>query len=38
MSPKTVDAWRTNLMRKLGLEHRAELVRMVVSAGLLKAG
>lgn len=38
VSPKTVDAWRTNLMRKLGLEHRAELVRLVVRSGLLQGG
>jgi two-component system response regulator NreC len=38
VSPRTVDVYRTHLMRKLGLEHRAELVRLAVRSGLLRAG
>jgi PAS domain S-box-containing protein len=37
LAPKTVDAYRAQLMRKLGLEHRAQLVRLAVRAGLLRA-
>lgn len=35
ISPKTVDYHRTNLMRKLGLNNRAELTRFAVERGLL---
>jgi two-component system response regulator NreC len=37
LAPKTVDAYRAQLMRKLGLEHRAQLVRLALRAGLLRA-
>jgi PAS domain S-box-containing protein len=37
LSPRTVDSHRSHLMKKLGLEHRAELVRLVLRAGLLRA-
>jgi two-component system response regulator NreC len=36
LSPKTVDTYRARIMDKLGLEHRAELVRFALRAGLLK--
>lgn len=35
ISPKTVDYHRTNLMRKLGLNNRAELTRFAIQRGLL---
>ena len=35
LSPKTVDTYRARLMHKLGLAHRADLVRLALSAGLL---
>lgn len=35
ISPKTVDYHRTNLMRKLGLNNRAELTRFAIERGLL---
>jgi DNA-binding NarL/FixJ family response regulator len=38
LSPKTVDTYRARLMQKLGLTHRAELVRLALETGLLKAG
>lgn len=37
ISPKTVDTYRARVMEKLGLNHRSELVRTAVRAGLLKA-
>ncbi|HEU0301088.1 MAG TPA: response regulator transcription factor, partial [Longimicrobium sp.] len=37
LSPKTVDTYRARLMQKLGLTHRAELVRLALDAGLLRA-
>jgi DNA-binding NarL/FixJ family response regulator len=36
LAPKTVDSYRSALMRKLGLDHRAQLVRLAVHAGLLR--
>jgi len=36
LSPKTVDTYRSRLMQKLGLAHRAELVRFALDNGLLK--
>jgi DNA-binding NarL/FixJ family response regulator len=36
LSPKTVDTYRSRLMRKLGLSHRAELVRFALESGVLK--
>ena len=36
ISPKTVDTYRSRIMDKLGLNHRAELVRFALRAGLLK--
>jgi DNA-binding NarL/FixJ family response regulator len=38
LSPKTVDTYRSRLMRKLGLSHRAELVRFALETGVLKPG
>lgn len=35
LSPKTVDAVRTRAMHRLGLQHRAELVRLADRSGLL---
>ena len=37
LSPKTVDTYRARLMQKLGLSHRAELVRLALDAGLLRS-
>lgn len=37
LSPKTVDTYRSRLMQKLGLTHRAELVRFALDTGVLKA-
>ncbi len=37
LSPKTVDTYRARMMQKLGLTHRAELVRLALETGLLKA-
>jgi DNA-binding NarL/FixJ family response regulator len=37
LSPKTVDTYRARLMQKLGIGHRAELVRFALNNGLLKA-
>lgn len=37
LSPKTVDTYRGRVMEKLGLRHRAELVRFALRNGLLKA-
>jgi DNA-binding NarL/FixJ family response regulator len=37
LSPKTVDTYRARLMQKLGLTHRAALVRLALETGLLKA-
>ncbi len=36
ISPKTVDTYRSRIMQKLGLNHRSELVRFALKAGLLK--
>ena len=38
ISPKTVDTYRSRLMRRLGLKSRSDLVRLALEAGLLKAG
>jgi len=38
LSPKTVDTYRQRIMEKLGLHHRAELVRYALATGLLRAG
>ena len=35
LSPKTVDTYRARLMQKLGLSHRAELVRLALDTGVL---
>jgi two-component system response regulator NreC len=35
LSPKTVDTYRQRIMEKLGLHHRAELVRYALNSGLL---
>jgi DNA-binding NarL/FixJ family response regulator len=37
LSPKTVDTYRSRLMQKLGISHRAELVKFALRTGLLKA-
>ena len=37
ISPKTVDTYRSRVMEKLGLNHRSELVRFALNAGLLKS-
>jgi DNA-binding NarL/FixJ family response regulator len=34
-SPRTVDTYRARLMQKLGLSHRAELVRLALDTGVL---
>ena len=36
LSPKTVDTYRSRLMQKLGLGHRAELVRFALETGVLR--
>ena len=36
LSSRTVDSYRSQVMKKLGLSHRAELVRLTVGAGLLR--
>jgi DNA-binding NarL/FixJ family response regulator len=36
ISPKTVDTYRSRIMRKLGLTHRSELVRFALKVGLLR--
>ncbi|MBB4636656.1 response regulator transcription factor [Longimicrobium terrae] len=36
LSPKTVDTYRARMMQKLGLSHRAELVRLALETGMLK--
>jgi DNA-binding NarL/FixJ family response regulator len=36
LSPKTVDTYRQRIMEKLGLHHRAELVRYALDQGLLR--
>lgn len=38
ISPKTVDTYRSRIMRKLGLGHRTELVRFALRTGLLRPG
>lgn len=35
LSPKTVETYRSRVMHKLGLTHRAELVRLALETGLL---
>jgi two-component system response regulator NreC len=37
LSPKTIDTYRSRTMEKLGLHHRAELVRYALDTGLLQA-
>ena len=37
LSPKTVDTYRQRIMEKLGLHHRAELVRYALDSGLLQS-
>jgi DNA-binding CsgD family transcriptional regulator len=37
LSPKTVDTYRQRIMEKLGLHHRAELVRHALDSGLWRA-
>lgn len=37
LSPKTIDTYRSRMMRKLGLSHRAELVQFALHTGLLQA-
>jgi two-component system, NarL family, response regulator NreC len=36
ISPKTVDTYRSRIMQKLRLNHRSELVRFALRAGLLR--
>ncbi len=36
ISPKTVDTYRTRIMKKLDLRHRSELVRFALKSGLLR--
>jgi two-component system response regulator NreC len=36
LSPKTVDTYRARLMQKLGISHRAELVKLALKTGVLK--
>ncbi|MCC6839552.1 MAG: response regulator transcription factor [Flavobacteriales bacterium] len=36
ISPRTVDTHRTNIMKKLGVHNLASLVRMAISAGLVR--
>jgi DNA-binding NarL/FixJ family response regulator len=36
LSPKTVDTYRSRLMRRLGLTHRSDLVRFALRTGLLR--
>jgi two-component system response regulator NreC len=36
LSPKTVDTYRARMMQKLGLTHRAALVRFALDTGMLK--
>lgn len=37
ISPKTVDTYRARIQRKLGFEHRSQLVRFALQTGLLRA-
>lgn len=37
LSPKTVETYRSRVMRKLGLSHRSELVRFALRTGVLRA-
>lgn len=37
LSPKTVDTYRAQAMRKVGLTHRTQLVRFALKTGLLRA-
>ena len=36
ISPKSVETYRARLMKKLGITHRSELVRIALQTGLLK--
>jgi DNA-binding NarL/FixJ family response regulator len=36
LSPRTIDSYRSRLMRQLGLSRRADLVRLALRSGLLK--
>jgi two-component system response regulator NreC len=36
LSPKTIDTYRSRLMRQLGLSHRSDLTHFALKAGLLK--
>lgn len=36
ISPKSVETYRARLMKKLGITHRSELVRLALQTGLLK--
>ncbi|MFO7768002.1 MAG: response regulator transcription factor [bacterium] len=38
ISPKTVDTYRSRLMRRLGLKNRSDLVRLALEAGFLAPG
>jgi PAS domain S-box-containing protein len=38
LSPKTVDTYRSQAMRRMGLRHRSEVVRLALDAGLLQPG
>lgn len=38
LSPRTVETHRANMMSKLGLANRADIVRMALTAGLLSTG
>jgi PAS domain S-box-containing protein len=38
LSSKTVDTYRSHAMRKMGLRHRSDLVRLALEAGLLQPG
>ncbi|HEX8390817.1 MAG TPA: response regulator transcription factor [Longimicrobium sp.] len=37
LSPKTVDTYRARMMQKLGLSHRADLVRLALESGMLRS-
>jgi PAS domain S-box-containing protein len=37
LSPKTVDTYRSRLMRRLGLHHRSDIVHFALRTGLLRA-
>jgi PAS domain S-box-containing protein len=38
LSPKTVDTYRHQLMKKMGLSHRSDVVQLALRTGLLKEG